>query len=296
MILVRLKGGLGNQLFQYAAARALAFKYNTEVFFDLTLLQDRTPLNDMVFRDYELYAFKLQENFANQQLIEYYNPLPTSFLKRILNKLKKYIFKPSVYIETTHLYNSKFFNLPNDSCIIGLFQSEKYFKSITDIIKKEFEFKNSFPKIVTELGTYITSKNAICVHIRRGDYVSNPTYSEMLGAQSNQYYAKGVNLITGKVAIDELFIFSDDIEWCKQNLNFETKTTFITDDLATVDHHAHLHLMSLCKHFVISNSTFAWWGAWLSTNQSKIVVAPKVWFKDGVRDETDIIPHAWLKI
>ena len=296
MILLRLKGGLGNQLFQYAAAKSLALKHNTEVILDLSLLLDRTPLTDMVFRDYELYAFNLEENFANQELIEYYNPLPTSYLKRISNKLKKYIFKPSVYIESTHLYNSKFFNLPNDSCIIGLFQSEKYFQSIADIIKKEFEFKNSFPKIVTELGTYIKSKNAICVHVRRGDYISNPIYSSMLGSQSNEYYRNGVTLISEKTNIDELFIFSDDINWCIQNLKFETKTTFITNDLATNNHHAHLHLMSLCKHYVISNSTFAWWGAWLSSNQSKIVVAPKVWFKDGLRDETDIIPNSWIKM
>lgn len=296
MILVRLKGGLGNQLFQYAAAKALALKHNTEVFFDLTLLKDRTPLKDMVFRDYELYAFNLKENFANKKTIEYYNPLPTSIFKRIINKIKKNIFRPSVYIESSHLYNSKFFKLPNDSCLIGLFQSEKYFESIADTIRKEFEFKKTFSQTVNDLGAYIKTKNTICVHIRRGDYVSNPTYSEMLGSQSNQYYTKGVALITEKIAIDELFIFSDDIEWCKQNLKFETKTTFITDDLATNNHHAHLHLMSLCKHFVISNSTFAWWGAWLSSNQAKIVVAPKMWFKDGLRDESDIIPHTWIKI
>jgi hypothetical protein len=296
MIIVRLKGGLGNQLFQYAAARALALKHNTEVFFDLTLLQDRTPLIDAVFRDYELYAFNIKENFASKKIIEYYNPLPTSILKRILNKIQKYILKPSVYIESTHLYNSKFFELPNDCCLVGLFQSEKYFESIADTIRKEFEFKKKFPKVITDLGDYINTKNTICIHIRRGDYITNPTYNKMLGSQSNQYYMKGVALITEKITIDELFIFSDDIEWCKQNLNFETKTTFITDDLATNDHHAHLYLMSLCKHFVISNSTFAWWGAWLSKHKNKIVIAPKVWFKDGVRDETDIIPHTWTKI
>ena len=159
MILVRLKGGLGNQLFQYAAARALALKHNTEVFLDLTLLQDRTPLMDAVFRDYELYAFNLKENFANKKIIEYYNPLPTSILKRILNKIRKIILKPSVYIESAHLYNSTFFKLPDDSCLVGLFQSEKYFESIADTIKKELEFKKIFPKAITDLGDYINTKN-----------------------------------------------------------------------------------------------------------------------------------------
>ncbi|HEY4798177.1 MAG TPA: alpha-1,2-fucosyltransferase [Bacteroidia bacterium] len=296
MILVRLKGGLGNQMFQYAAALALAKKHNTHVEFDLTLLNDKTPYSDKVYRTFELGVFNLKINLAEEKIIQYYNPERGSIFKRIKNKITKAIQRPIVYIEKTHRFDEDFFLLPDNSCIVGAFQSEKYFLAIADSVKRAFAFAVAFPKNILELADRIENCNSVCIHVRRGDYVTNNLYRDLLGAMSAEYYMQAFGFVTGVAENAEIFIFSDDIEWCKSNLFFKQAVTYVGDVLAESNYQAELFLMSKCRHFVISNSTFGWWGAWLSSREGKLVVAPKKWFKNESKDGEDIVPKNWISI
>jgi hypothetical protein len=295
MIMIRLKGGLGNQMFQYATARALAEKHKTNVSFDLTLLKDRGAGPHAVFRDFELGPYKIEQKFASENEIRKFNPVPTGFFQRLRLRIKK-VFSPlRTYIELSHVYDPAVMMLPDDFCLVGAFQSEKYFLGIRPALLKAFELTSRSP-VCLKMVSEITSKNAVCLHIRRGDYVTNKLYNKLLGVQPVSYYESGLARIASTEKDLHVFVFSDDISWCRDNLKFAFPTTFISEENAGSSSHEHVHLMSKCKHFVLANSSFSWWGAWLSEHTNKLVIAPKVWFADGSLDAKDIVPEKWITI
>jgi len=173
----------------------------------------------------------------------------------------------------------------------GYMQSEKYFSHNRSFILDLFA-----PTV--EIGSYIKSKyknilesNSLSIHIRRGDYVNLPDYHPLIGVE---YYTEAANHITSKVPIDSYVIFSDDIEYCKKLFGDAKEITYIIGEEDYID----LYLMSFCKHNIITNSTFSWWGAWLNQNPDKIVVAPKQWFgpAKSTLDTRDLIPETWIKL
>jgi hypothetical protein len=296
MICVRLKGGLGNQMFQYATALALAEKNRTGVLLDLTLLQDTSPVKDMVYREFELAPFCLEQNLALENDIHVFHPPDNSILKRINNRLRRILSPPPVFIEQGHGYDASLMELPDPYCIVGSFQTEKYFLTIREKVLKAFSFRTPFDQQTETFALKLKSMNALCVHVRRGDYVSNPLFNRILGALSPDYYSESLNRLGQIRKIDEVFVFSDDIDWCRQNLKFDKKTTFVSKEIVPDNHHVHLYLMSQCSDFIISNSTFAWWAAWLSVCPGKEVFGPAKWFADGSRNSDDILCTGWQKI
>ena len=136
---------------------------------------------------------------------------------------------------------------------------------------------------------------AVSLHIRRGDYVSNPVTNNYHGTCSLAYYKKAVLLLKEKIENPSFFIFSDDLLWARENLDFINDMTFIDLDKSIPDHEE-MHLMSQCKHNIIANSSFSWWGAWLNENSDKIVIAPKKWFSDNTINTEDLIPAKWMRI
>lgn len=282
---------MGNQMFQYAAGRRLAMKHKTILKLDLTSLLDRTPHENFTFRNYELDVFNIQENFASlsetNRLLSNNNFIDE--IKRKL-KLKNLIKQP----------NSQFYEqlltAPNNTYLDGYWQSEKYFIDIEQLIRDEFTLKVDLDHESKKMAKRIKSLNAICLHVRRGDFVSNPLANKVHGTCDLDYYLKSIDYMANSISNPHFFIFSDDTEWCKENLRFCYPYHIVSNRCAGKKSEYHLKLMTLCKHNIISNSSFAWWGAWLNGNPEKIVIAPEKWFNDTSINTSDLIPETWIRI
>lgn len=281
MIITRLKGGLGNQMFQYALGRVLSVKNNTILgldtsFYDLNL----TPK-----RQYDLEVFNIAGKVLDQKEI----PFLCRFChkSKILNKIIRCGFK-----EKSFNFDPQIFYLGSNLYIDGYWQSPKYFEGFEDEIKKDFTLRNLPAQNIQNLATEISNTDSLCIHVRKGDYVGN-AYHEVVG---KEYYERGIKYITDKTHIDKIYVFSDDINWCKENLKFEFPAMFVDNEYAGEKGEGHLYLMSFCKHFIIANSSFSWWGAWLSSRKEKIIICPKQWFPDASINTTDLIPKEWIRI
>jgi hypothetical protein len=295
MIIVNLKGGLGNQMFEYAAGRRLAVKHNVELKLDTTFLLDRNPSFSHVFRDFDLDIFpNVNPMFASiKEIALLKSYINRTFRFRILNRLNA---KPGLFKEIKFSYHEDFEKLGPDTYLDGYWQSDKYFKPIEAIIRKDFSFAPFTLQKNFELANKITVNNSVCINIRRGDFVNDKHSNKRHGFVGLEYVANAVKLVSTSVQNPSFYVFSDEIEWCKENIKLPFPTIFIDNTHAGDKFADYLQLMTLCKHFIIPNSSFAWWAAWLNTNPDKIVVAPKKWFNNGPTDTQDILPEGWIKL
>lgn len=291
-------GGMGNQMFQYALGRNLAIKHNTKLKIDLSFLLDRTPRKDFVFRDYDLGIFNIQEDFADEKEIILYNRFHPTKTGKFLNIAKKYLMEfPYNLVEEPHYHFApKILDAPDNSYLIGYWQSEKYFKNIEDIIRREFTLRKDLTGPARDMAKKIASENSVCVNVRRGDFVSIPKNSKFHGFCGMEYFDEGMRIIKEKIKNPHFFIFSDDIDWCRENFKHDSNITFLGPEYAGEKFGFYLILMSLCKHFIIPNSTFGWWGAWLGEYKEKIIIAPKNWFSDISINTKDVMPDGWMRI
>ncbi len=290
MIVVELQGGMGNQMFQYALGRHLAVLNNTQLYLDCFYLKDRRPRNNFTFRTFDLDIFNIEAAMASVDISRKYG-----LHKSIFNKISKRLVqpKPLVFIpEKKFTFTPAILNLPDNIYLNGYWQSEKYFSAIQEIIKKDFILKQPLPSHIHKLKLQIENTNAVCIHVRRGDFVQ---YG-MHGTLGMEYYGKAALLMCEKIANPVFYIFSDDINWCKQHIVLPGKVFYITDEFAAEKSRGHFALMMACKHFIIPNSSFGWWAAWLNSNADKIVIAPKVWFHNSHWDTTDILPPTWITV
>lgn len=296
MIVVRLKGGLGNQMFQYAFGKYLATKYNTKLKLDLSFLHDRTPKENFIFRSYDLDIFTLKANFVNKMDLALFS-LSDYKLLNILHKVLFRIGRKYTVIRESHFqFDKTELSFPNNVYLDGYWQSEKYFIDVEDQIRLDFTFKNELIGKSNDLAEKIESTNSICLNVRREDYVHLESSGH--GFIDQNYFYKAIDLLSKETIDFEIFVFSDDIDWCIKNLSFNTKTTYVTHEYKGLKFAEYLQLMTQCKHFVIPNSTFGWWGAWLNPNPDKIVIAPKQWFADEkMNNQTqDLIPETWIRL
>lgn len=298
MICVRLMGGLGNQMFQYSLGRHLALKNGTELFLDTTYF-DYIPKNlkSFVKRDYHLDIFNIKSKILeseNMDCFPYYNKKYTHqlkhFTKRFLN-LYKYIDNYDILLENKPFYfDNEILKSGPNSYLIGYWQNEKYFKDIPQYIRQDFTFKNTFAGNITELAQEISSSNSICLNIRRGDFINNPTH----GFVGMEYISQAVSHLKKNIDISKIYVFSDEIDWCKENLRFDSPNYFVSHSYAGDRFSSYLYLMTKCRHFIIPNSTFGWWAAWLSENPEKMIIAPKQWVNVPGLDASGIIPEGWM--
>jgi hypothetical protein len=292
MIIVKLMGGLGNQMFQYAAGRALSLKNNCELKLDLSFLQDKqNKPADFVFRDYDLDMFNLKVDFATTDEVRKLTKRSSDkTLNSVLNKL---LGKKNSYFKQPHFhFDQSFFNKQPPLYLDGYWQSEKFFMPFESVIRKDFEINNPIPHESISLSQEISGLNSVCVNVRRGDFVTNAVHDTV----GLDYYKKANEVIKSKISNPQYFVFSDDIEWCIENLQFLSPVKFVSHQHAGKKFATYLQLMSLCKYFIIPNSSFAWWAAWLNNDPQKIVIAPTKWFGTGPKDTQDIIPVSWLKL
>ncbi len=293
MIYVRIIGGLGNQLFQYAFARYLAEMNNTGVKLDIT------GFSQYNLHKYSLSAFNIQEIIANEEELKLIQEAKNNPIQKISYKIFKYNIKakPISYIReiSPYSFNDKLIHLNDNIYLDGYWNSEKYFIAIKSIIKREFQVKVQPDDINKKYYDSILSCNSVSIHFRRGDFINNYTH----GISDIVFYQRGINYINERIDHPHYFIFSDDPDWCKTNLSFIKPSTFL--DINNPDkNYEDLRLMSACKHNIIANSTFSWWGAWLGNNQDKIVICPDIWFNDRLKNRkinfNDLYPASWIKL
>ena len=299
MILVRLMGGLGNQMFQYAFGRYLSIRNKTELKLDLTLLEDRSLVDvNNTYRDFDLDIFCLgNHGLASSEEIYSYNGNPNEeLLFRAIRKMKKIFKRPRLIIQDCNLFSDNYLSIPDNSCIVGRWQSDKYFKGIYQTIIDDLTIKNSFVTKTVFDDLIQKAENPVSIHIRRGDYVTNTNYNKNIGALDLEYYKEAIELVFKKINNPNFFIFSEDTDWCIENFKFLTNVTFVKNERSKMGMANDLRLITLCKHHIISNSTFSWWGAYLSFNENKMVIAPKRWAlsKDFIPEY--IIPLDWKTI
>ena len=294
MIGVRLMGGLGNQMFQYALGKKMSLRLGKPLGLDLIFFENIEERDTL--REYELDCFKLNQRFISSTNRPQENRDELYKSKRgALLKLRDSIAgKPwHIYHEAHHQFDMNALSQPDKTYFIGYWQTEKYFADIREELLKDFQFKTIATGKNAEHMRRIESTPSISIHVRRGDYISNPHANKFHGLAGKKYYEEALKLITSKVKKPELFVISDDPDWCKKNLKFPYPTTYITGNSKGFED---MRLMSLCQHNIIANSTFSWWAAWLNQNPNKIVVAPKNWFANNDVDTSDVIPSSWLKI
>lgn len=284
--IVKFNGGLGNQMFQYAFGKALQLKTGIETVFDMSFFTKKYS------RPYNLNIFKLKHKNVEDLLTKIRLEILWRFRKRLNNKSFLGI---NLYTEPHFEYDNNLFEQKPNTYIEGFFQSEKYFKEYETEIRSDYEFKSDFEGLNKELAEKITSSNSISLHIRRGDYVQKKRYQNVYATCSLDYYKRGVEYITQREENPTLFIFSDDINWVKENLKLPYESIYVTNNTGEKSFED-MHLMSICKHNIIANSSFSWWGAWLNNNSQKIVIAPNKWFNDEKINQTDIIPETWVRI
>jgi hypothetical protein len=292
MIITKLIGGLGNQMFQYSVARHLAVIHNTDVKMDIS------HFSDYRVRKYCLDVFDIPQTFASSSEIRSLAVTRNGILDRLVSYLDMIGIRlyPDTYIkERAFCFDPKILRLPNDVYLDGYWQSEKYFVRISDIIRREFTVRFPLSKLDRAVAHDIQASESVSVHIRRGDYVTEPLNNLMFGTCDLRYYYDCVERLTLKVSKPHFFIFSDDPGWARTNLLLPSPATYVDHNGADRDYND-LRLMSLSKHHIIANSTFSWWGAWLSTNKGKIVFAPKQWLNKSNLDTKDIIPGEWLSL
>ena len=274
MIYVNLKGGLGNQMFQYACARALSLRAH------MPLALTRSEYAGDTKRTFSLAHFAIGGSMIPPIAIPRLQKLRAFFEQKVLRKF--YVaFDASILTRKGAVY------------LDGYFQSEKYFADYAERIREDFA-------LVTELSSdaRVVAKalqrdsSAVALHVRRGDYVHNAEFGNIADAA---YYARALTEMRKRVPQPHIYVFSDDIPWCRKNLPLSGGTIFVSKP--DMHDYEELTLMSMCKHNIIANSSFSWWGAWLNQNPEKVVIAPATW--SNLHGDTwyrDIIPDSWIRV
>jgi len=278
MIISRLNGGLGNQMFQFALGYKMSRVLNTELLLDLTLLKTDK------LRSFGLGSFNISNKTITIQ------PEEMSFFKRFFNRI------PSnwrLIIEKNEFqYDENILLMSGNLKLHGYWQCPKYFNELrSDLISKYSILHPSeyYKKKCIEL----LHTNSVSIHVRRGDYVHVESTNKVHGTCDMAYYLKAMQLIYDKAGKDICFyVFSDDVEWCKKEFS-QFRNLFI---LKSLSDHEDMLLMSSCKHNIIANSSFSWWGAWLNQNPTKIVIAPEKWMNNKLTNTKELIPDEWFRI
>jgi hypothetical protein len=284
-IIVNLKGGLGNQMFQYAAGRALALRNGSELKVNVFGLEKANLVGD-IYRPYSLSHFDVKAAIATEE-----------DMRRIANPYGL-VSKVLRYIKAKFIYNFYIHFVPSivkkkgDIYLDGFFQSEKYFMDHAASVREDLRPT----ELSDEARRWIEhAKNTVSVsiHIRRKDYIGHKTLGDIC---TKEYYSRAVKEMRTHEPKATFFVFSDDVEWVKENLDLPASREFVSSkDLKDYEE---LAIMSSCRHNIIANSSFSWWAAWLNPNPEKIVMAPALWArgKEGKKQTRDIIPGAWTRI
>ena len=279
-IRIKLTGGLGNQMFQFAAGYSIARKNNVELSLDLRRYNRRIDHNGFELQNvFDIYS---KVNILN-------NPANFSFtnIKEFLNKID---ITYSKFKEQHFHYTNEILNIPKHSLLNGYWQSELYFKNYAQEIREIFSFFDGLDKKNLLIANDIEKNDSISIHIRRGDYLLKQ--NNIFNQDLSEYYIKAIQETSKCFSNPKYFIFTDDPLWVTENLIIDC-AHIVVDVNHGVKSFFDMYLMSLCKANIIANSSFSWWGAWLNNKKDKIVYAPNNWFKDKLICTDDLFPNSW---
>lgn len=303
MIIVRLLGGLGNQMFQYAAGLALAERHRTTLKLDVSWF--RLDPQFEAHNRYALSCFNITEQFATAEEIRRQQGIAlarserwlSSLARRLrLNQLASLHHHPgSWHIENRATGDPGFFHLPDGVYLDGMFQSEQFFAPVSDLLRLHFSCRYPALPAVDAMAARIRSGPSIALHFRRGDYQRNPDFARQMGIVGPDYYHRALQLLLERSPHATAYIFSDDIEAVAREFQPDCPHEFVRC-VAPWHPWDKIRLMSMCDHIAVANSTFSWWAAWLNPSPTKLVLAPDPWFTAGSNNNHDIIPSAWQRL
>lgn len=293
MIVSKLISGLGNQLFQYAIGRQISIEKNTSLKLDITFFESQD------LRSYKLNNYNINADIASNEELKYFlykynNHLLSSKVfrkaEKLLPRTKRKLFKEEIPWQ----FEPELFKVSSNIYIDGYWQHYKYFENIHPAIFKELTIKNPYTGFIESIINDINkNESSVSIHIRRGDYITDKQANNLMGVLPLSYYHSAINLIMQRIANPSFFIFSDDLEWARHNLNISSPCYYIDGGKDYFD----LDLMSKCKHNIIANSSFSWWGAFLNKNINKIVIAPKQWvLPEDINKKIELIFPSWIKL
>jgi hypothetical protein len=286
VITVVLKGGLGNQLFQFAIGRRLAVGRDTDLSFDLSWFGNELP--NETPRSYALAPYELDVSLDGARHPSS-RPHARTRIGRFLARRDELLIK-----EKGQGYDPAVLDAPDGSLLDGYWQSEKYFLDIASRVREELTLPNPPDAVNANVLSRIEAPRSVGVHIRRGDYVTNPHTHAFHGIPTVDWYRLAVDLVANRVSNVELFVFSDDPDWSEAHFRPGYPTTYIRHNGPAA--HEDLRLLAACSHHVLSNSSFSWWGAWLGERPSQVVVAPSPWFRRASARARDVVPARWITI
>lgn len=298
MIITRLSGGLGNQMFQYAMGRALALRNRTELRIDTSsyaVQRSRETLRTFGLEHFAITALPTTpDDYVKLGIPDLHDTSGLARLARKWREIRDRLLPPKkrrLVIEQMYTFSPEAFSAGPDCLLIGIWQSPRYFSDAEAPIRQELTLTSPLSPEGTTMLKQIKEGASVSIHVRRGDYAANPKTNAKHGTCSPEYYGSAIAHMTGSAADPRFFVFSDDIEWAKENLNLPESTIFVPKEIP--DYEA-LFLMSACTHHILANSTFSWWAAWLDVSQEAIVIAPKHWYVSGTSTQ-DFIPSNWLR-
>lgn len=299
MIVSRIDGGLGNQLFQYAYGFFLARKHRCGFWLDSRTF-DCQPTHG-----YLLDQFRIEAAEADEEILD---RLPRRYRPRKSpdGKLEGWKWLLSLFSqgklrrhkEAPFGFHPRHLNVSGMRYLVGYWQSEQFFPGLRDELLAQFSLRNPLNIASQQVLAQIQTSNSLAVHVRRGDYVTNPAAAKIYFQLGPEYYRWAINdwalRQTDAERKPEIFVFSNDFTWCREHLVFPWKTSFVDHNQANAAHED-LVLMSAAQCCVISNSTFSWWAAWLNQRNGHAVYAPDNWFQPGGLDGSNIVPHDWRR-
>lgn len=292
MVITQIIGGLGNQMFQYAAGHALSLKNGQALRLDVS-----------GFAGYGLHqGFELQRVFDCPARIASEADVRSILGWQFSPGIRQIVARPGLAafrrkgfsVEPHFHYWPEIRKVPRDCYLVGYWQSEKYFQDTAAVIRADFTFKSPLVNRNAELAEQIGQANVVSLHVRRGDYAKYPKTNATHGLCSLDYYRAAIQYVADRVEQPYFFIFSDDIAWVKDNLKMDMPCQYV-DHNQGAESYNDMRLMSLCRHHIIANSSFSWWGAWLNPDPGKIAIAPKKWFTTS-QDTSDLLPTSWITL
>jgi hypothetical protein len=292
MIVVQVVGGLGNQMFQYAFGRRLADGLGVPLKLDITSFRTYAK------RRYELGGLCVEEEFASDREIARMHPSPLARARSRAARLFPSLAQgPGPIVrERAFSFDPSMLELRDGVYLEGYWQSERYFDAVADRLRVEFVPRMPLEGRAALLADEMRSGDSVSLHVRRGDYVSEPPVSQVHLVCDPDYYARCVRHMSERFDDARYYVFSDEPGWARDNLRLPRGTTIVADRCCATAVHE-MWLMAQCRHHVIANSSFSWWGAWLDSRPSKVVLMPRRWFRDREPEcTTDIRPSGWVAL
>ena len=294
LVITKVFGGLGNQMFQYAAGSALATRLRQPLEIDIRSIR----LEGVSHNGYEIaHVFYTEPTHATDQSVSRLLGWRSSrTVQRVLRRSGATALFGR-YVPEPHFHPWSGFDALDSGCYLdGYWQSQRYFAATTHQLHADFAFRQPLRGSNAILAERIAAATmAVSVHVRRGDYVSSSRAAAHHGMPELDYYRMALERLTSSLALaPTCFVFSDDIAWARTNLSLPNDTVFVDHNRGS-DSHFDMHLMSRCRHHIIANSSFSWWAAWLNRRADKIVIAPKRWFLTSY-DTSELTPPDWIRI